>query len=186
MEPKDSEILPLVGDSGNWLFADGGVYQKNPSPVGGPYAWCLVADGEAITTGQGFVYPAQIGMPNVTNNNTELIALCTGILALPDDWRGTVASDSAIALGWVFSGFKIDKVPARLQPMLLNTRKRARNLRYLCLAGHPKPADLETGSRLSKAPHLPVSRFNVWCDTQCGLQNQQEAAAISQRLEQGK
>src|ERR1043165_5334043 len=77
------------------LDADGGVVGKNPSDIGGTWAWCGVdAEGNRIVWRGGFV-PVN-GRP-ITNNHTEQIAITLALEAMPDGWSGTVCSDSMIA-----------------------------------------------------------------------------------------
>lgn len=159
-----------MGDVGDWLFCDGGVISRNPSTIGGTWAWVLVKDGAEVARDSGVINPEFLERNVVTNNNTELYALCQGINKLSDGWAGKVASDSGIALGWVFRGFKTDLVPHRLmiyRSGLEAVRKRADGLPWVNLAGHPMPSDLAAGKRLSKTPNLPVSKWNVLCDALC-------------------
>jgi len=166
--PSNSEV-PVIkpGDVGNWLFTDGGVISSNPSAIGGTWSWVRVCDGEELEFRHGVLLPVHTQTATVSNNNTEFIALCRGILALPDDWRGTVASDSLIALGWVFKGYDTTNIPASLRRRIPEVRAKAAKLDHILLAGHPSRKDLAAGRRLSKLPAYPVSIHNVRCDTLC-------------------
>jgi hypothetical protein len=87
------------------LFADGGLASKNPSPIGGVWAWCGVnANNERIIQRSGFTPPGKKG--TVSNNNSELIALVLALEAMPEGWTGKVCSDSKVALGILFWNYK--------------------------------------------------------------------------------
>lgn len=156
----------------DFLYADGGVISRNPSAIGGTWAWVRVEDDRDTAHESGVLLSATTGTETVSNNNTELWALLQGIAALPDGWEGTVASDSMIALGWIFHGFKVNNIPQPLREklcaVLQDAERRGLKMTPKMLAGHPKPADIKAGIRLSKAPHLPVSSWNVFCDDLCG------------------
>lgn len=80
------------------LYCDGGVIAKNPSPIGGTWAWCGVNAQGIRVIRQGGVVPAIPRRP-VTNNHTEQIAITKALEAMPDGWSGIVHSDSYVALG---------------------------------------------------------------------------------------
>lgn len=152
------------------VYADGGVIGRNPSPMGGTWAWCHVnAAGERITQGSGIVEPAGAGLPAITNNYTEMVALLNGLSAVPFGWHGVVYSDSQITLGRLFWGWKWTNIPA-------DVVHHARNMRRwidltactpVLLDGHPTKAQLATGVGKRGGP---VSEHNVWCDKECGRQ----------------
>ena len=107
------------------LYADGGVIGQNPSPIGGTWAWCMVsADGVRTRFAHGWISPAELGAPVVSNNHTELLALVLGLEALPSGWAGTVYSDSWVSLQRVFLAAKLNNVPQwlidRLQALQRN------------------------------------------------------------------
>lgn len=153
------------------LFTDGGVIGANPSTTGGTWAWVRVENSKEVDRGVGLLLPETLGVQTVSNNNTELLALLRGIECLPDNWNGMVYSDSGIALGWVFRQFRLDSVPDYLRGLLSGTligaKERGVVMDCRLLAGHPTKADLEAGYRVKKAPHYPVSPFNVLCDDLC-------------------
>src|SRR4051812_25459506 len=89
--------------SGDWLFADGGglfdgLNVPSRSIYGGGWAWAQVRDGEVVSQGSGVLTPKQIGLESITNNLTELYALVSGMAQLPDEWKGTIVSDSHVTL----------------------------------------------------------------------------------------
>ncbi len=57
------------------LFCDGGVIQKNPSPLGGTYAYCLVEQDKRVWERAGVIGTDESGTPAVTNNLTEMLAV---------------------------------------------------------------------------------------------------------------
>jgi ribonuclease HI len=149
------------------LYCDGGVVGRNPSPVGGVFAWCRVENGFRVQECVSAVRPADVGSPAVSNNNTELLALLDGIEGLPQGRTGRVNSDSQCALGWVFLGWSQEKIPAPLRARLVALRKSGRlsGLEWRLLQGHPTQADLAAG--IGKKRGLPVSVHNQWCDQAC-------------------
>lgn len=83
----------------NQLYCDGGVIEKNPSKKGGTWAAKLIQGGKVVRARGGIITPAQAQMETVSNNLTEMLALVRGLEMLPDDWSGTVYSDSQVTLG---------------------------------------------------------------------------------------
>jgi hypothetical protein len=149
------------------LFADGGVIGRNPSPAGGTWAYCLVDnDGNRYTERSGWISPKQVGTVAVTNNLTELLALVLGIEAVPDDWCGTVYSDSWVSLQRVFLAASLRNVPPWLVERLQTIQHSGRldSMRYVLLDGHPTRAHLDAGKGQRGAP---VSIHNVWADQTC-------------------
>ena len=149
------------------IFTDGGVIKKNPSAIGGTWAWCGVdADGNRIAERSGVV-PATDNR-TVSNNHTEQIAITLALEAMPDGWSGTVCSDSMIALGRVFKGWKENNLPENISRRSREAVARLGRIETVLLQGHPTKADLEWG--IGKKRGFPVSEQNVWCDKACGLE----------------
>ncbi|VTT98912.1 ---NA--- : : RNase_H [Gemmataceae bacterium] len=150
------------------VYADGGVVAVNPSPHGGTWAWCHVdADNQRVAHASGFVPPEVVGLPTVSNNVTELIALVSALEALPDGWSGNVYTDSLNALCRVrdHATQKFKACPDHLKERVVKVRRRLGALTFTLLGGHPTRADLRAGHR---PDGLPVSEHNVWCDKSCG------------------
>lgn len=148
----------------NHLYVDGGVVLKNPSPIGGTYAYRLLKDGEVVSEGGFFISCKDARVEAMTNNITEMMALVKGLENLPDDWTGTILSDSTITLGRAFSGHKWKNVPAWLCHRFVVQRYRLVNWNIInkeLLSGHPTRKQLATGIGKNG---LPVSEHNVWCD----------------------
>ena len=95
----------------NCLFVDGGVIRENPSPLGGTFAARIIQNGQVTFEHAGAITPEQAHVPAVTNNLTEMYALVIGLTFLPDDWVGTVYSDSQVTLGRAFLGWKWNNIP---------------------------------------------------------------------------
>jgi ribonuclease HI len=151
------------------LYTDGGVIEKNPSPIGGTWAWIIVENGVQICSESGAISAAEMRMEDlVTNNQTELLALLYGLDHLPADFAGTVLSDSNNSLGRLFSGWKWNNIPPWMHARYQLARKRLANwdqIAHVLLDGHPTKAQLAAG--IGKRGH-PVSIYNVQCDKLCG------------------
>jgi ribonuclease HI len=152
----------------NELYVDGGVIRKNPSAIGGTWAARLVEDGRVLWGTGGVITPKEAQMPEITNNLTEMLALVRGLSLLPDDWQGTVYSDSEITLGRAFMGWKWKNIPLWLHHEYQAQVKRLKYwpvIRYVRLDGHPTREHLATGKGKRGGP---VSVHNAWCDEACG------------------
>lgn len=148
------------------LYCDGGVILKNPSNIGGTWAFCGVnAVGERIIEQSGVV-PAN--GRDISNNHTEQIAITKALEAMPDGWSGIVHSDSMIALGRVFKGWREKNLPRNISDRSRIAVQRLGKIETVLLQGHPTKADLAAG--IGKKRNLPVSIHNVWCDKACGLE----------------
>lgn len=149
------------------LYCDGGVIQKNPSTIGGTWAWCAVdASGNRVFQ-RGGVCPSPAGLP-ITNNHMEQIAITLALEAMPEGWSGTVYSDSMVALGRVFKGWRTKNLPANVSRRSAAAVARLGKIETVLLQGHPTKADLACG--IGAKRNLPVSIHNVWCDKECGRQ----------------
>lgn len=164
----------------NQLFVDGGVIGANPSGIGGTWAWRHVGPDSAIHSGSGCITPAAAGLVGVTNNLTEMMALLMGLRPLPNDWRGTIYSDSAITLGRAFDGWRWAGIPMWMQKQYQQETLRLvnwRTLGHVLLDGHPTAAQLAAG--VGKRGH-PVSEHNVWCDKACRRAGEHYLAQMEQ------
>jgi ribonuclease HI len=155
-------------DLSNALFADGGVIGSNPSAIGGTWAWRWVREGAESCSFSGVITPQQAGLPAITNNLTEMLALVSGLQALPASWAGVVYSDSQITLGRIFLGWKWKNIPLWLHHEYQQARARLVNwdkIQWVLLQGHPTRAELAAGIG---SRGYPVSEHNVWVDKTCG------------------
>lgn len=146
------------------IYCDGGVVWKNPSPIGGSWAFALVDKyDECLYYESGFVQSTP--NRNITNNVSEQIAIVKALEHMPQGWSGTVCSDSQVALGRAFLGWKRNGLPnnvsKRLDLAILSLGK----LDFELLQGHPTCYELASsiGARTGKR----VSRHNVLCDKLC-------------------
>lgn len=159
------------------LYADGGVIGPNPSVLGGTWAWCQVnASGERLGSASGIITPAEVGLPAITNNLTELYAILEARESLPYAWSGTIHSDSWVSLQRVFLAAKLKNVPDWLVERLQRMQRDGwfSGCSWKLLDGHPTRVELLAG--IGKRGHM-VSEHNVWCDTAC----QQAAQRFRQR-----
>jgi ribonuclease HI len=158
------------------VFADGGVVGRNPSPLGGVYAWRHVdADNLPLAQESGVV-PA--GATRVTNNQAEFYALLRALEALPAGWSGLVGSDSRVTLGRFFESWKLDGIPvawARRLGLAL-ARIDAERCQVVLLDGHPTREQLRRGR--GRRGH-PVSVHQDWCDRECRRQASHLLAAAT-------
>lgn len=147
------------------IYCDGGVIRKNPSPYGGTWAWCRVIGGVKVEHDSGTVSPTEVGLPAVTNNLTELLAVVKAMASLPDGWDGTLYTDSLVTLRRVavprgrFAG-----IPDDLRGQVVAHRKRLPRMRLTLVTGHPTKTELAKGV---SEKGRPVSQWNVWCDAEC-------------------
>jgi len=123
---------------------------------------------------RGGICPAKPGQ-FITNNHMEQIAITLALEAMPDGWSGTVYSDSMIALGRVFKGWRTKNLPANIIQRSAAAVARLGKIEAVLLQGHPTKVDLECG--FGKKRGFPVSIHNVWCDQECGRQATEQLAA---------
>lgn len=149
------------------LYADGGLILRNPSDIGGSWAWCAVdADGNRLIESGGIVPATE--KRAITNNHMEQIAITLALEAMPAGWSGKVYSDSMVALGRIFKGWRVTNLPANIAKRSAAAVARLGRIESVLLQGHPTKADLERG--IGAKRNLPVSIHNVWCDQECSRQ----------------
>lgn len=153
---------------GSAVWVDGGLVGKNPAPAG-TWAWCLAVPG-GVRGGRhvqrsGVLTAEDVGLPAVTNNLTELLAVLAAAEALPAGWAGDLFTDSRITAGrWNRGLHPADPtVPEWLAARLALARSRVR-LTARLVRGHPTAEDLARGH---DGHGVPVSEHNVWCDRSC-------------------
>lgn len=161
------------------LYTDGGVVLRNPSAVGGTWAWTAVdANDERVYRAGGFVSakPGRL----ITNNHMEQIALVLALEAMPQGWSGTVCSDSKIALGRVFEGWAGRNLPNNVAKRTAFAVARLGVIQTVLLQGHPTKLDLERG--IGARSGRPVSKHNVWCDKECQRQAKRVLSSMKGEL----
>lgn len=108
------------------LYTDGGVIIKNPSKIGGTYAWALVEPNRdrLLSFGSGIFTPKWMDKKEVTNNHTELVAALYGVREAKD--RGIQItrwySDSEVTLGRISKGWALKNVPEWMVCLLQDLR----------------------------------------------------------------
>lgn len=169
------------------LYADGGVILKNPSAIGGTWAWRRVwgvgttMEDKNPPSESGVITPSLAHMPAITNNLTEMLALLYGIEWLSPAARDVhVLSDSQNALGRLFWGWKWSNIPEWMHEIYRAQRARLiywETFKITLLDGHPTKAQLAAG--IGKRGN-PVSIHNVWCDQACRDQAERFMASHAQ------
>ncbi len=153
---------PLSGDA---LYADGGVIGRNPSTIGGTWAYRLIDASGHVMVNSGVVYPIPRKLPKITNNYTELMAVLQGMLVLPDGWDGTIYTDSLVTINRITNSPKFVGTPRDTIELLRYQRRRLGVYRTVLLKGHPTKEEIKAGQR---EDGRPVSVHNQWCDAECG------------------
>ena len=145
------------------VYTDGGVVLKNPSDIGGTWAYCYVNEGGLVSEASGYFLPGDLGMKQFTNNFTELLAALLAMEGLPDNWCGTIYTDSFVTKCRIeLETVKFNGIPYPIQARVRYTRRRLGGYKVVLLGGHPSKADIVAGYR--KKDNLPVSVFNKRCD----------------------
>jgi len=130
------------------LYADGGVILKNPSIIGGTWAWILVdTDNETMIKAAAGAFPPslfrEMGGAPVTNNQTEMFALLRGLLELPVYRPVAVYSDSMVTLGRLWNGYRWKNIPQLLHDWHKEVRAKITDwnrFQIILLSGHPTRA----------------------------------------------
>lgn len=149
-----------------FAYTDGGLLGSNPSSYGGTYAWCLVnQQGQMTIDHVMWITPGELGLPTITNNHTELLAVIDVLEVLPFGWRGTLYSDSQVTLQRFGNPrAALNNVPPPLIRRLRVVQQKHPHLKTVLLQGHPTSEELRAGiGRSGRA----VSKFNAWCDYLC-------------------
>lgn len=157
-----------------FVFCDGGLVKKNPSPFGGTWAYRIVAGGRVVEQHSGSYTCEEMGLKEIGNNLSELYAILVAFRGLPDGWSGVICSDSLNALGRISDkkSRKITKVPDDILGEIQRHRRRLGAYKIAHVYGHPRKKELRTGGK----PGRRFSRHNVWCDDAC----RSEAAAFAE------
>ena len=157
------------------VYADGGTIGRNPSPVGGAWAFCWVLTEDVWGRVQsGTIAPEDFGKNVVTNNDAEMLAAVLALESVPDGWAGALVLDSTVTRSRLRGGRK-SHPPAIFLERLARIRSRLGAFWVEIVAGHPTQKDLERGATWLG---VPVSRHNVFCDSLC----EEEALEVLERL----
>lgn len=98
------------------LYSDGGVIQKNPSLIGGTYAYVIIHEDKIKDKDAGTYTPDDMNTDVVTNNQTELVAALAGFeLAFVKGLHiRKFYCDSDVTLGRLYRGWALNNIPAWL------------------------------------------------------------------------
>jgi ribonuclease HI len=174
------------------LYSDGGVVQRNPSSLGGTWAWCATDQTGWRIIEQGGYLLAETGQV-ISNNQMEWCAAMHALEAMPDGWAGTLVTDSQNVIDRLRYARKRLREPAgqvlvpRNLPWpwyqrMVVALERLGDLELRHVKGHPSAADLKRGYTVDDrgARKYAVSDQQVWCDMRC----QQESMRVRLRLTQ--
>lgn len=188
MENNNQELVRSIAHKANEIYTDGGVISKNPSLIGGTWAFCLVNCNENFERTQIIGMSGFVPVVNnpFTNNWSESIAICLAFESLPEKWSGTIFSDSACALGRAFLNWRINNLPKIIHIRTLAALERLGEIKYRLVQGHPNKKELNHEFGTDEEYKLPLGRketnpyheevfggkrvvsiHNVWCDKEC-------------------
>lgn len=165
------------------VYSDAGCIGPNPSPHGGTWAFCFVdAEGNQIVERSGVIRYTDFDWTGVANPEctiscpvSELYALVTALMSLPNKWTGHVYSDCENALKWVFMRQAMNVIPRCLTRRTRHCLDHLGVTPWTLLAGHPSKKDLEAGYKIKPGDprQWPVSIHNKWCDKACTAEAEQ-------------
>lgn len=147
------------------IYCDGGVVGKNPSDFGGTWAFVCVRDDEVVAEQSGFV-PTVSGR-KFTNNWSEQIAMIRALEYMPEQWSGIICSDSKVALGRMFQGWKCNNLPSNIGKRMRSCLKKLGKVYPQHIGGHPTKDELILG--INSSGDI-VSKWNVRADELCNLE----------------
>lgn len=174
------------------IYTDGGCVLKNPSEIGGTWAWVAIeealpefklfsygkdvntevelggldATAKYIKSDSGFV--ANYSNVKITNNVMEYIAVIKALETMEDGWSGIIYSDSQITLGRIFDSWRNKGVHPIMIERKNNAMRRLGKVVGKHVDGHPTKAQLQAG--IGKRGN-PVSKWNVLADELCNKQS---------------
>jgi ribonuclease HI len=182
------------------IYCDGGCVRKNPSEIGGTWAWVAVeevlpdfalqgmleevsqvelggVDSKAkyVKSDSGFVPNSVYGV-EITNNIMEYEAVVRGLESMDDGWSGVVYSDSLITLQRIFGTWRNKNLPKMLIERKDKVMKRLGKVTCKHVDGHPTKKQLAEG--LGKRGNI-VSKWNIMADELCQKQSLIKQGKIS-------
>lgn len=150
------------------VYTDGGLVLKNPSPVGGSWAYRLVDSTDRLGGNVVKEYSGGRIQPEITNNTTEFIAAVLAFRQLPEGWSGLWLPDSEVTVTRLLYGGKGKGLSLEQIKWGRETMERMGNIQVQLLGGHPTKKALAAGQR---EDGKLVSIHNVWADKACGVIN---------------
>lgn len=146
------------------LFCDGGCVGRNPSPLGGTWAYVAVDDaGQLSWSDSGWLGPKRCGGA-VSNNVAELYAAVKALESVVPSCLGKLHTDSAVTRFRLLGGGDLRTVPGWLRRRLEAVRW-VETCGVVLLGGHATKRELRDGRRARNG--LPVSEWNGLCDRMC-------------------
>lgn len=161
------------------IYCDGGLMKENPSLIGGSWAWVGVDENRRLLIARAdvvLVTPGGI----ISNNTVETMAIVKALQAMPDDWDGTIISDSDCALTRTFGNPPFSGCPRNVKEALQDEVLRMGDMSMIHVHGHPNQDDLDgvngfcektglpLGHKTDKNGNLlPVSMWNKYADSLC-------------------
>jgi len=187
---RRSKNMPTAGARKERIiraYSDGGIIGPNPSSAGGTWYYIVTEEEKILDECGGVLRPVDLDpktKPPVTNNITELYALCSAIIG---SWPGIpgagetriedvkpnahliVHTDSFVSLSRLQNAdASMENVPEWLVCKVRLAQEHLRrflSFHFVLLQGHPTKSDLEAG--IGAKRKLPVSIWNVKCDAGC-------------------
>lgn len=171
------------------LYADGGSILRNPSAIGGTWAWVAVdQEGWTIHHEHGWFEPPlpeeggraadSEGLPTTGNNQSEFLAVLLALRAVKatmPSWGGMICTDSKLTIDRWSRGTSLRGIPTiwhqRMGEILRMPGEIGRPMHWQLLDGHPTVAQLLAGR--GKRGN-PTSTHNEQCDALC-----QEASRVA-------
>lgn len=164
------------------VYTDGGVIGRNPSKIGGTWAFCFVGGdgalpgerwrpwhppnpGRLLVEQTGVIIPKDHGLKEVTNNQSEFYAVMMALWELPAGWRGPIYCDSEVTIKRIFGnqcGF-CKNIPEEWSRDCWDASSKV-SAKPILVKGHPTKKLLDAGQT---EDGRPVSPHNVWCDKAC-------------------
>lgn len=147
------------------IWTDGGVIARNPSTIGGSWAWVMVdtKNNRMVDSDSGIVVPDE-KTDTIKNNFTELYATLKALEAVSPEWDGVLHTDSLVTLYRLTGSNSFTGIPDEIKEWTLKLRK-DRRWQVELVAGHATKAEILRGTR--KRNGLPTSKWNTWCDVEC-------------------
>ena len=159
------------------IYVDGGVILKNPSALGGTWAYVIIDQDTILAESSGVVEPQEIGRSTVTNNYTELLAALQGLQRVDREWHGRIYTDSQVTHRRLISPHASFRgIPNILRRQILDLWQQRRWTAAL-VGGHPTKKELLAGR---KSTGVPVSKWNVYVDKKCKLAAENYLDSIAQ------